>query len=78
MDTVAVPSYTTIYLDKFVSTCIYPEIRNDCLFYARYIDEIFIIYAGKTEQFSKSLNRVHDYVKFDHEKSKYSITFWTS
>ena len=78
MGTVAAPSYATIYMDKFENTYIYPEIENDCLFYARYIDDIFFIYTGgeaKLNNFLTNLNMMHDSIKFDHEKSTQAIAF---
>ena len=44
-------------MDKFEKTYLYPEIKNDCLFYARYINDIFIVLKGrsKTEQFLNQL-----------------------
>ena len=78
MGTIAAPSYATIYMDKFENTHIYPKIKNDCLFYARYIDDIFMIYTGgdaKLNNFLNDLNMTHDSIKFDHEKSKQAIAF---
>ena len=70
---VAAPSYATIYMGQFEETHIYPKINNDCLFYARYIDDIFFIYTGQEtqlEEFLTNLNMKHDSIKLDHEKSK--------
>ena len=78
MGTVAAPPYATIYMGKFEETYIYPEINNDCLFYARYIDDIFFIYTGgeaKLLEFLTNLNTKHDSIKFDHEKSMQFIPF---
>ena len=78
MGTVAAPSYATIYMGEFEETYIYPEINNDCLFYARYIDDIFLIYTGgetKLMDFLTNLNTKHDSIKFDHDKSMQSIPF---
>ena len=78
MGTVAAPSYATIYMGHFEETHIYPDINNDCLFYARYIDDIFLIYTGgetKLDEFLTNLNMKHDSIKFDHEKSTQSVAF---
>jgi len=78
MGTIAAPSYATIYMGKFETQFIYPEIDSDCLFYARYIDDIFLIYTGgdtKLKQFLKDLNTKHDSIKFDYETSTKSIAF---
>ena len=37
---------TTIYMIKFENTNINTEMKNECFFYARYIDDAFIIYMG--------------------------------
>ena len=47
MGTVVAASYTTVYLNEFENMCIYLEIKNDWLFYEKYIDDIFIIYTGE-------------------------------
>ena len=55
-----------------------PEIKNDCLLYARYIDDIFIIYRGvevKLNYFLTNLKMMHDSIKFDPEKLIQSIAF---
>ena len=78
MGTIAAPSYAAIYMGKFETQFIYPEINSDCLFYARYIDYIFLIYTGgdtKLKQLLKDLNTKHDLMKFDYETSTKSIEF---
>ena len=42
LNTDAAPLYATIYM-KFEKKYFYPESKNDYLFYASYIDNIFII-----------------------------------
>ena len=37
MGTIAAPSYATIYMADFEETYIYPQIRDTCMFYCRYI-----------------------------------------
>ena len=55
---------------------IYPDINNDCPFYARYIDDIFLIYTGgetKLDEFLTSLNTKHDsHPRHLKESSPYS------
>ena len=78
MGTVAAPSYATIYMGYFEEKFIYPIINSECLFYTRYIDDIFLIYTGgeaKLIEFLTNLNTLHDSIKFDYEKSKKSIAF---
>ena len=65
-------------MGNFEETHIYPEINNDCPFYARYIDDIFLIYTGgetKLDEFLTNLNTKHDSIKFDYEKSTQSVAF---
>ena len=55
-------------MGQFEETHIYPKINNYCLFYARYIDDIFFIYTGQETQlteFLTNLNMKHDSIKFD-------------
>ena len=78
MGTIAAPSYATIYMGRFETLNIYPEINRECLFYARYIDDIFLIYTGenaKLTQFLIELNTKHDSIKFDYETSTKSVAF---
>lgn len=46
----AIPSYATTFMGRFVEKHIYPFIVNDCIFYARHIDDTFFIYTGKEEK----------------------------
>ena len=76
--TVAHYSYAIIYMDKFENTYIDSEIKNDSLFCARYIDDIFIIYIGKEAKlnnFLTNLNMIHDSIKLGHQNSSHSIAF---
>ena len=48
----------------FKNTNICLEIKNDCVIYARYIDNIFIIFTGKEvklNNFLTDLNMMHDF-----------------
>ena len=38
-----VNSHATVSMEKFEITYIYREIDNDCLIYAKYVDDIFLI-----------------------------------
>ena len=78
MGTVCAPSYATIYMGEFEETFIYPEIKDYCKFYARYMDDIFFIYTGgeeKLHDFLTNLNTKHISIKFDHEKSQQRLSF---
>ena len=66
---------------SFENTNIYPEIQNNSFFYARYMDEIFMICTGreaKLNNFLANLNMMHDSIKFYNEKSTHSIEFLDS
>ena len=46
----------------------------------RYIDDIFFIWTegeDKLEGFLNRLNNFNSNLKFTHEKSKFSVNFWT-
>ena len=78
MGTVATPSYANIFMGLFEETHIYPHIDEDCLFYARFIDDIFMIYTGgldKLNAFLTLLNSLHPSIKFDYSLSQRSIAF---
>ena len=78
MGTVVAPSYASIYMEKFKNTYIYPESNNSCLFYARYIDDIFILYTSRganLNNFLTNLIIMHDSNRFDHENSTHQIAF---
>ena len=59
MGTVAASSYATIYMDKFENIHIYPEIKKDCFFDIRYIDDIFIIYTGAEIKLNNFLSKLN-------------------
>ena len=46
METIATPSYATIYMGKLETQFKYPEINSGGLLYARYIDDILLICTG--------------------------------
>ena len=78
MDTVAAPSYATIYMKSFEEKYIYPIINSECLFHSGYIDDIFLTYTGgeaKLIEFLTNLNTQHDSIKCDYGTSKKSIAF---
>ena len=70
--------YATIYIENLEEKYMYPEVNNECLFYTRYIGDIFLIYKGgktKLTEFLTKLNTQHDSIKFDYEKSIKYIAF---
>ena len=69
--TVASPLYTTTYMNTLENTLSYPEIKNDCLFYEKYIDDIFIMQIrgeAKLNNFLTNHSMKHDSMKFLSQK----------
>ncbi len=65
-------------MGNFEETYIYPRILSNCLFYCRFIDDIFLIYKlpeSNINEFINYLNTRHDFIKFDHEISKTKTPF---
>ena len=68
--------YNLFNIDNFEN--LYLEIKNHCLFYAEFMNDIFIIYIGgeaKLINFQTNVNMMHDATKFDHEMFTHPITF---
>ena len=78
MGTICAPSYANIFMGEFEEKFIYPYIEGRTKLYLRYIDNIFIIWTGSEQQFTKfisELNDKHGSIKFDFEMSKRQIPF---
>ena len=66
--------YANLFMSHFEETYIYNLIRNNCPFYKRFIDDIFLLWSGTLEElkvFIEKLNDQHPTIKFD---AKYSLT----
>ena len=78
MGTICAPSYANIYMGKFESKYIYPNINLKTSFYCRYIDDIFFLWNDTEENlihFASKLNKEHPSIKFDWKHSKNNINF---
>ena len=53
MSTKCAPSYANIFMSMFEERYIYPLIEKISKFYARFIDDIFLIWTGTTDQLMK-------------------------
>ena len=59
MSTAVALSSFNIFLGNYIYIYIYPKINNDCLFYVRHIDYIFLYYTGeaaKLDDFFRHIN----------------------
>ena len=68
MGTKCAPSYANIFMGMLEERYIYPLIKKISYFYLRYIDDIFLIWTGTTDQlmkFKQQINEVHPSIKFD-------------
>ena len=77
MGTICAPSYANIFMDHFEEKLIYPFIKGFPLIYLRFIDNIFFIWTGNKKNVMKFLNEFntkHEFIKFQYQISKTSIT----
>ena len=68
MGTKCGPSYANILMGMFEERYIYPLIEKISNFYLRFIDDIFLIWTGTTDQlmkFKQQIHEVHPSIKFD-------------
>ena len=78
MGTKCAPSYANIFMGMFEERYIYPLIEKISNFYLRFIDDIFLIWTGTTDQllkFKQQINEVHSSKKFDFNFSNKEINF---
>ena len=78
MGTICAPPYANIFMGEFEHVHIYPLIRNLNDLYLRFIDDIFLIWTGRTtefEAFIARLNELHPSNKFDYEISRKETNF---
>ena len=78
MGTICAPPFANIFMGKFEETFINPYIQNLSILYLRYIDDLFLIWAGTKQQledFISNLNDQHPSITFSHKISKKSIDF---
>ena len=78
MGTKCAPSYANIFMGMFEERYIYPFIEKISNFYLRFIEGIFLIWTGTTDQlmkFKQQINEVHSPIKFDFNFSNKEINF---
>ena len=78
MGTKCAPSYTNIFMGMCEEIYIYPLIKTMCKVYLRFIDYIFLIWTGTTDQlmkFKQQINEVHPSIKVDFNFSNKDINF---
>lgn len=78
MGTKCAPGYANIFMGVFEAEYIYHRIKNKSLLYLRYIDDIFMIWTGTTQElkrFTDEINQVHPSIKFTTESSHEEINF---
>ena len=65
-------------MGSFEETFIYPKIKEKCISYLRYIDDIFIIWNGTKQEFEEFIvyiNNCHSTIKFDYTISNDEVNF---
>ena len=78
MGTKCALSYANIFMGMFEERYIYPLIEKISNFYLQFIDDIFLIWTGTTDQlmkFKQQINEVHPSIKFDFNFSNKEINF---
>ena len=78
MGTKCAPTYANIFMASFEDKYIYPVINRKTLLYARYIDDIFLIWTDSQQNlhlFFETLNSAHPTIKFDCNYSTKNINF---
>ena len=70
--------YADIFMAQFEAKHIYPYIHGKAVLFLRYIDDIFMIWNGTTEEvilFIDELNKKHKTIKYDYKISTKEIEF---
>ena len=78
MGTICSPAYANIFMTEFEAKHIYQYIHGKALLFLRYIDDIFMIWNGTTEElilFIDELNKKYKTIKFDYKVSTKQIEF---
>ena len=77
--TICRPSHSNIFMDHFEKKYIYAFLRGISLICLQFMEGIFFIWAGTTEQvanYFNILNKKHNPIKFEHKMSQTSTTFF--
>ena len=78
MGTKCAPCYANLFMGSFEERFIYPKIKDKCISYLRYIDDIFMIWNGTKEEFEEFIeyiNNCHSTIKFDYTISTGEVNF---
>ena len=78
MGTICASSYANIFIANFEVKHFYPHIKEMCLLYLRYLDDIFMIWKGTKAElmtFMKDLNEKYKTIKFNFQVSTRKIAF---
>ena len=77
MSTICAPVYANIFMADFELKYIYPYIKDKTKMFLRFIDDLFMIWAGSEQEllnFMSDLNK-HPSVKFEFKYSQIKIEF---
>ena len=72
MDTICAPAYANISMAQFDAKHIYPYIHGKALLFLRYVDNIFMIWKGTTDElilFIDKINKKHKTINFGYKIS---------
>ena len=78
MGIICAPGYANIFMAQFDANYVYPCIHGKALLFLWYIDDIFMIWNGTTEElilFIDKLNKKRKTIKFDYKISTKQIEF---
>ena len=78
MGTTMAPSYANVFMGTLETTCQTKFNSKNIQIWKRFIDDIFIIWTGRPEEFQDfmdKINQIHPTIKFTHEVSKNELTF---
>ena len=77
MGTKMAPAYANLFMGRLEAQLI-NQAPESIHTWKRFIDDIFIIWTGKTEEFEKfmsDINQIHSTIKFTYEISDTELTF---
>ena len=78
MGTKMAPAYANLFMGKLETWLINQKASKHIHAWKRFIDNIFIIWTGTTDEFKqcmKTINQIHPTIKFTHEVNDGELTF---
>ena len=72
------PAYANLFMGKLETWLINQKASKHIHAWKRFIDDIFIIWTGTTDEFKqymKTINQIHPTIKFTHEVNDGELTF---